>query len=120
MAALKREMHRIKNSHLGTGDIVFIRARVAAGAGGEQDAILVDVDGPPPQRQWAYRDALWKYTIVDLSSVERHYERLAGPGDTPFAGRRHIPERRQDFNRAWTPFQARRINTQDRRKSWPR
>jgi len=34
--------------------------------------------------------------------------------------RRNGAERRQDFNRAWTTFQARRVNTQERRKSWPR
>jgi hypothetical protein len=68
MATLKRKMHRVEDSPLGTGDIVFIRAQVAARAGGEQDTILVDVDGPPPRRQWAYRDALWKYVVTELLS----------------------------------------------------
>ena len=68
MATLKRKIQRVEDSRLGTGDIVFIRAQVAAGASGEQDVILVDVDGRSPQRQWAYRDTLWKYVITELSS----------------------------------------------------
>jgi hypothetical protein len=68
MATLKRKMHRVEDSRLGTGDIVFIRAQVAAGAGGKQGVILVDVDGLPPWRQWVHRDTLWKYVITELSS----------------------------------------------------
>ena len=68
MATLKRKMQRVKDSRLGTGDIVFIRAQVAAGASGEQNVILVDVDGLSPQRQWAYRDTLWKYVVTELLS----------------------------------------------------
>ena len=74
---MRREMQRVKDGCLGTGDVVFIRAQVAARACGEQDAILVDVDGPPPQRQWAYRDALWKYAIVDLTEKQDTEVRMA-------------------------------------------
>jgi prepilin-type processing-associated H-X9-DG protein len=63
MARLKRKMQRVEDSRLGTGDIVFIRAQVAAGASGEQDVILLYVDG---HVQWAYRDMLWKYVITEL------------------------------------------------------
>ena len=39
--------------------------------------ILVDVDGRPPQRQWAYRDMLWKYVITELSTLN-YREELRG------------------------------------------
>jgi len=36
MAALKRQMQKVENGRLGTGDIVFIKAEVIAGAGPDQ------------------------------------------------------------------------------------
>ena len=111
MATLKRKMQRVEDSRLGTGDIVFIRAQVAAGASGEQDVILVDVDGRPPQRQWAYRDMLWKYVITEFEHQEIE--------------RRNGVERRENrgiySNRKITSNALRvRTASEDRRKSWPR
>jgi hypothetical protein len=110
MATLKRKMQRVEDSRLGTGDIVFIRAQVAAGASGEQDVILVDVDGRPPQRQWAYRDMLWKYVITEFEHQEIE--------------RRNGVERRSKIFDPENPALSRHDATYreggDRRKSWPR
>ena len=108
MAVLKGQMQPVKNGHLGTGDIVFIKAEVVANTGPDQKAILIYTRTGKYARgpEWAHRDTLWKYVITDTLHQE--------------VERRNGAERRQDFNRAWTTFQARRVNTQERRKSWPR
>jgi len=108
MAALKGHMQPVKNGRLGTGDIVFIKAEVVANTGPDQKAILIYTRTGKYARgpEWAHRDTLWKYVITDTLHQE--------------VERRNGAERRQDFNRAWTTFQARRVNTQERRKSWPR
>ena len=108
MAVLKGQIQPVKNGRLGTGDIVFIKAEVVANTGPDQKAILIYTRTGKYARgpEWAHRDTLWKYVITDTLHQE--------------VERRNGAERRQDFNRAWTTFQARRVNTQERRKSWPR
>jgi len=68
MAALKRQMQKVENGRLGTGDIVFIKAEVIAGAGPDQEMILIYTGKYARGPQWTHRDTLWKYVITELSS----------------------------------------------------